>query len=143
MAKNTQSFVLFNMLKAAGSKGVTKTEVAKALGVKESSVAIYFFGLKKFFKAEIETVKKGRQIVSYKLANADDIEVPSHRKGANSVVKSTSKKASKVVRTKHVKATKTATVDVDTGEVAVPDSDLHVTKITDREFSDIKSSLGL
>ena len=69
MSKNTQAYILFNMLKAAGDKGVNKEQVAKALNVKESSVPVYFFGMKKLYKADIEVIKNGRQVVAYKLNN--------------------------------------------------------------------------
>jgi hypothetical protein len=144
MAKNTQAFILFNMLKAAGDKGVSRTQVAKALNVKETSVPVYFFGMKKLYKAEIETVKQGRQVVAYKLLNPDEVTgVPQTRgSGKKSVTKPIAKK-SKVV-TKPVKKAAKKTGETKVVEKAVaPDADLQVTEITDSEFADIKSSLGL
>lgn len=139
--KNTQLFNLFNMMKAAGNKGVTKSQVSKQLGIAENSVPVYLFGLRKYFKAELENVKKGREIISYKLVNAADIIVPQHRKGSTSksITKPLAKSVSKTVATKPVKIAKVSS----NGEVATPDKDLHVSEITDREFNDIKSSLGL
>jgi hypothetical protein len=136
MAKNTQAFILFNMLKAAGSKGVTRDQVATALQVKETSVPVYFFGMKKLYNADIETVKNGRQVVAYKLLNPDQVTNVPQTRGAGkvkAVAKKPLVKAAKVVKTN---------VD-DTGEIPTLDSDLRIAEITDREFGDIKSSLGL
>lgn len=125
MAKNTQAFVLFNMLKAAGPNGVSKTEVANVLSIKESSVPVYFFGLKKQFNAEIETVKKGREIIAYKLVNADTIAVPQHR----------SKNKKKLFNKKVAKTTD--------AETPILDTDLMNAEIGENEFNDIKAQLGL
>jgi len=144
MSKNVQAFTLFNTLKAAGKKGVSKVEIAKVLGVKESSVPVYIFNMKKAYKAKFEVVKKGRQIVAYKLANVDDIKIPQLRKNAKGVVKSVTK-AVKKKASKTVKGVKSAKVvaPVSTGEVPVLDADMEITEITDSEFNDIRSSLGL
>jgi len=130
MAKNTQLFNLYNMLKAV-----------KLLGVKESSVPVYFCYLKKQFKAELETVRNGRFIVAYKLMNADKITVPQYRKAArkatSKVTKVVAKKTAKVVPTKATKKPLVKKNDTDL------DTDLIINEITDREFHDIKSTLGL
>jgi hypothetical protein len=131
MAKSSQMFVLYNLMKAAGNKGVGKKEVAKALNVKESSVPVYFFAMKKYFKAEYDIVKQGRQIVAYKLINSDKISVPQFRKGKVKVVKASNPVVTKVVKNKKV------------DEVPNIEDDSGITQITDREFSDIKSTLGL
>jgi hypothetical protein len=131
MSKNTQGYILYNMMKAAGDKGVTKTQIAQKLGVKESSIGIYLFGLRKFFNAEFDTVKQGRKVISYKLVNADKIQVRATRKGSKTATVKTSAPM--------VKPVKSAKVD----KAVAPDADLHVAEISDREFSDIKSSLGL
>jgi hypothetical protein len=127
------------MLKAAGSKGVSKSEVANALSIKENSVPVYFFGMKKLYKAEIETVKQGRQVIAYKLLNADAVAspVPQHRGGGRSVTKPIAKKKGKVIATKATKskATKTETPKIN--------SEMEISEISDSEFFDIKSQLGL
>ena len=138
MAKNTQLFNLFNMMKAAGSKGVTKQQVSKQLGISEGSVPVYVFGLKKYFKADYEAIKQGRQVLAYKLVNSDGIVVPQFRKGSKALTKPLAKNT-KVVKLKSSKAAPVSS----TGEVPTPDKDLSVAEITDREFNDIKSSLGL
>ena len=145
MSKNVQAFTLFNTLKAAGKKGVSKVEIAKVLGVKESSVPVYIFNMKKAYKAKFEVIKKGRQIIAYKLANVEDLEIPQLRKNAKGVApvtKAVSKKAS-VKKTKAVKPSKVKIAKVVDGEVPVLDADMEITEITDGEFNDIKSSLGL
>jgi hypothetical protein len=137
MAKNTQAFILFNMLKAAGSKGVTRDQVATALQVKETSVPVYFFGMKKLYNADIETVKNGRQVVAYKLLNPDQVTNVPQTRGAGKI-----KVVAKKPLVKAAKVVKTNVVD-DSGEIPTLDSDLRIAEITDREFGDIKSSLGL
>ena len=138
MSKSTQGYTLFNMLKAAGDKGVTKAEVAEKLGVKEGSVPIYFFGLRKFFKVEVESIKNGRAIVAYKLVNPDVVEVPQFRKDSKNYNK-------KKTSTSSVKAINKITKSVvsDDGEVPTLDKDLDLSGISDREFNDIKAHLGL
>lgn len=141
MAKNTQAFILFNMLKAAGTKGVTKSEVAKALNVKEGSVPVYFFGMKKLYKAEIETVKSGRTVVAYKLLNPDQVTGVPQTRGAGkvkAVAKKSTKKVTKALPTKKVSRTVN-----DSTETPTLDKDMEIAQIGDRELADIKSSLGL
>jgi hypothetical protein len=144
MSKNTQMFTLFNILKGAGDKGVTKEKIAEVMGVKEVSVPVYLFELKKNFKAQLETVKNGRTILLYKLINADKIVVPQHRKGAILTKKVTQPLAKGNVP-KAVKASGTPkkSIKEDSFDVATLDPDIKVTEISDREFADIKSSLGL
>jgi len=146
MAKNMQLYTLFNILKSAGSKGVTKAQVSKQLNVAENSVPVYMFSMKKYFKAEFTTIKNGRAIVAYVLDNADKITVPQFRKGSTGSKKSVTKAIAKKNKSvsKPVKAAKTKSVNIPSdGSVAIPDKDLHVAEISDREFDDIRSSLGL
>ena len=137
MAKNnTQIHVLFDLLKAAGDTGLSKPQIAKALGIKEGSVPVYFHWLKKLFKAEVNTKKQGRQIVSYSLINVDKIVIPQPKRN----------KAQKI--TKPIKITKLSksskkTEKVVTDEVPTLDADMKITNIGDNEFNDIKASLGL
>lgn len=141
MAKNTQLFTLFNLLKAAGDKGVTKAQAVKALGVKENSVPVYFHSLKKQFNAEIETKKNGREVVAYKLINADKVEVPQFRKGAVVTKSVKTKTVTKKAKSgKIVKSTKTSN---DNGEIPILDRELEITEITDRELDDIRQQLGM
>ena len=126
MAKQTQNFRLFNLLKSAST--VSKEQIAKELGVKINSVPVYIHELKKLHKAEIETVRKGREVIAYKLVTKN-LKVPEHRKNAAGVAP---KKVAKVVST--------ATED---GSVPIPDADLDVAQIGEREFADIRSALGV
>lgn len=118
MSKNTQLFNLYDALKNAGSKGVSKEFASKLLGVKENSIPVYFFSLKKYFNAELETVKNGRKVVAYKLVNADNINVPQYRKN----------KKGKTVKATVAKINKQETVS----EI-----------IGDNEIQEIKEALGL
>ena len=143
MAKNTQAFILFNMLKAAGNKGVTKGEVAKALNVKETSVPVYFFGMKNLYKAEIETVKSGRQVVAYKLLNADQVTGVPQTRGSGKVKAVTKAAPKKVSKTVAVKTPKPSKVKAVKNDIPVLDKEMEISEISDNEFADIKSSLGL
>jgi hypothetical protein len=137
MAKKSQMFVLRNLMVAAGDKGVSKAEAAKALNVDESCVGVYFFYLKRDFKAQYDLIKKGRQIVAYKLKNPDDVVVDEyHRKNSN---KSTSKKvATKTTKAPAVKKQASVSDEDDS------DSDVNVShQFSEREFNDIKTSLGI
>lgn len=123
MANATQNFRLISLLKAGNS--VKKEVVAKELGVNLVSVPVYIHELKRLYKADIESVYGGRKVVAYRLRNKD-VVVPQFRRGHV---------------TKYVK--KTAPAVVSDGSVAVPDKDLDVTQVSDREFADIRSSLGV
>ena len=147
MSNATQAHNLYNLLSDAGAKGVSRSEVAKHLGVRESSVPIYFYGLRKFFSAEIENIKNGRKVVGYRLLN--DVEVPSQRRNSNPAavvvkpIKATKTKVAKVGK-KKTAVVQTADVEVnfDDSDVAILDKDLDV-GFTDSEFADIKATLGL
>ena len=125
MAKNTQLYTLYNLLKAAGDAGVDKKTIADTLGVKESSVAVYIFSMKKQFNAQYECVKQGREVLSYKLLNAADVKVPQHKtpRGKNKVQKAK---------------------PITSSDGAVPILDPEVDQgMSDSEFDDIKTSLGI
>lgn len=147
MAKSIQGFVLFNALKGAGDKGLTREQVAKVLNVHENSVPVYIFDLKKFYKAEVENIKEGRRVVGYILTNANSVAVPSNgrRGGATPVVtkKAPVAAAKPTPTSKTVKnVAKPATKDKDMSMVTF-DKDLDIVEISDREFADIRSQLGL
>lgn len=164
MSNSTQAHNLYNLLVAAGSNGVSRSDIATHLGVSEGSVPVYIFGLKKFFSAEIENVKNGRKVVAYKLINASDIEVPSHRlfrrndngavvlsnpnAGVTKPVKAIKTKMTKVAKKKAAKVVnvpkpKNKKIVVDDGDVAILDKDLEISEFTDAELNDIRSTLGL
>ncbi len=136
MAKNVQAFTLFSALKAAGSKGISKEEVAKILGVKDNSVPVYIFNLRKAYNANFKVVKDGRKIVAYILENVDELAIPQVRKNAKAP------KGSGVVKAK--KGVKTSPVAVESdGSVPTLDADLEIAEYGDRELSDIADSLGI
>lgn len=137
MAKNVQAFTLFSALKAAGSKGVGKDEVAKILGVADNSVPVYIFNLRKTYNADFKVVKEGRKIVAYILENVDAVSVPQVRKNA----KGTKPAKAGVVKAK--KGVKTAPVVESDGSVPTLDADLEIAEYDDRELSDIADSLGV
>jgi hypothetical protein len=136
MSKNTQAYILFNMLKAAGDKGVNKEQVAKALNVKESSVPVYFFGMKKLYKV----IKNGRQVVAYKLNNPNEVTGVPQTRGAGKIKAKPVKATAKAVVTKPVKVAKIKSSNFD---VPTLEQDNDVPHISDREFNDIKTSLGI
>jgi hypothetical protein len=132
MAKNVQCFTLIEALRAAGNKGLSAPEIANILGVKENSAAVYVCDLKKLYKAEIGTHKEGRKVLAYYLVN-DKYEVPKDGRRSGPVIRK-----SAVVRKPEPKA-KVA----ESSESAILDRDLDIAAISDREFGDIRSSLGL
>lgn len=133
MAKNLQLYTLYQTMEAAGSKGVTKQQVSKLLNISEKSVPVYMFGLKKYFKSDYEAIKNGRQVVAYKLVKTGKENIWQHRKGTKVTTK-------KVIAAKPAKMTK---VKSNSFDVPTLDQDIDASHISDREFSDIKSSLGL
>lgn len=137
MSKNVQAFTLFNALKAAGPKGISKDDVAKILGVADNSVPVYIFNLRKTYNANLKVVKDGRKIVAYILENADTVAVPQVRKNARGT--SATPKAKKAVKAGVVKA---APVTND-GSVSILDDDLEISDYGDAELRDIADSLGV
>lgn len=141
-----QGYTLFQMLKAAKPDEVVKREdIAKALGVNEGSVPIYFFGLKKFFNVECETVKVGRSVIGYKLLTRD-ADVPENGRRGNAI-----KAVAKTPKVNKEKAVKPLAVASVTKSVKVKKQkdapieveDLEISEISDTELSDIRSQLGL
>lgn len=149
-----QGYTLFQMLKAAKpDEVVSRVDIAKALGVNEGSVPIYFFGLKKYFNVDFEVVKDGRSVVGYKLLSRD-AEVPMYgRRGSapGATKPATVKKPKAVKSAKAAKNTveKVAVKTTKKPKAVKPEvnedifSDMEVTEITDNELSDIRSQLGL
>jgi len=126
MAKQTQSYRLFQLL-STGSL-VSKEQIAKELDVSLASVPVYIHELKKTFKVEVTSVREGRKILGYKVADTNKAKVPQFRKNNAEYVKPEEPK--KVVIS-------------DDGEVPVLDADAEITRVSDREFSDIRESLGV
>jgi hypothetical protein len=124
MAKATQNFKLFNLMKAGGT--VSKEVIAQELGVDLVSVPVYIHELKKQFKAEIESVRDGRKVVGYKLLDKN-LDVPQFRKNSsgNAPVKKP-----------------VVPLDGD-GSVPVLDADADITENTDRDLNDLSDMLGI
>jgi biotin operon repressor len=129
MSTSTQNYRLYQLLKSAAG-AVSKTEIAVHLGVREVSVPVYIHELKRLFKADIDSVRNGRAVSGYKLVSKE-LNIPQNRKNS----------ASPVV--KKAKTVKTVASKIEDGSIPVPDKDLEVTQISDREFADIRSSLGV
>lgn len=134
MANKIQGFTLFNALKAAGDKGLTKTQIAEILKVAEGSVPVYIYDLKLFYKAEVENIREGRKVTGYVLKNADKIVVPENgRRGKNakpSVAKPTA-------------VDKPIVESVGNKSEVILDKDLDIAEFSQREMNDIRSSLGI
>ena len=146
MANVTKYFVLFSLLKSAGSKPVSPEVCAKELGFAVGSVAPYMWSLRKKFGADIEVVKNGRAVVGYKLLNVSAVEsviTPKRRVTAGATTKTVKTAKVKTVVQKVAKTSKVKkTVSVD-GSVPTLDADLDISEITDGELDDIKSQLCL
>lgn len=123
MAHATQNYRLFQLLKA--STTCRKEVIAKELGVGLVSVPVYIHELKRLFKADIESIRVGRLVVGYSLKNKD-IVVPQFRKGYAHKQKAVATPAT-----------------LPGGATPIPDKDMDITRVSDREFADIRSSLGI
>jgi len=136
-----QGYMLFSLLKAAGKKGLSRSEAAKALGVRESSVPVYFYGLRTLYGAEIEVQKQGRKVVGYTLLNPSECTISENgRRGTKTTKVKAKSKPMKSVSVKTVKATKAAVVKDST---PILDSDLQISEIDETELNDLKASLGI
>jgi len=133
MSKQTQNFRLYELLKST-SAAVTKQAIAATLGVKVGSVPVYIHELKRLHKAEIVSVRDGREVVAYKLISTKDVKVPEHRKNAASVMP---------VKASKKNGGNTVIVQNADGSVPVPDEDLDIAQVGEREFADIRSALGV
>jgi hypothetical protein len=131
--KSTQNYKLFVLLKSAGATGVKKEYIAKELGVSLVSVPVYIHEIKRLFKADVKSIKNGRNVVAYALMNADKVKVNQFRRNA----------AGSVAKPPKVVVTKAEEVKVEDGSVPIPDKDLDIAVISDREMSDIRDSLGV
>ncbi len=120
-----QNYVLLQLLKST-NKPVTREEIAEALGIAVKSVPVYIHALKNKQKVEIISVKDGRTVIGYKLAD-QKAEIPQFRKN----------------NAQAPKKEKILVAISDDGELPVLDKDAEITQISDREFADIADSIGL
>ena len=136
--KDNQMNVLINAFVAAGDAGMSRKQIADVLGVNENSTPVYIFGLRRYCKADIGATKEGKRIVAYVLKNPDSVVLHQDRRRDRAVTKNMTVKkvATKTVTKTAVKAA------VVKEKPQILDKDLEV-GISEREFSDIRSSLGL
>jgi hypothetical protein len=120
--KQTQTYRLYQILKSGEP---VKIEVlASTLNIKTQSVPVYIHELKRVFKANIRSVREGKRVGSYQLLNADKIKVNEFPKNSYGPVAKAKPKTLIASIAEELEA-------VNTGGV------------TEKEFADIKSSLGL
>ena len=150
MSKSTKYFELFSALKAGGDKGVTPDSLMKATGFNQGALAVYIHALRHKFGAVIESVRNGRNIVAYRLTNADAVKITAERKPRTVKPKPTvagyqnakAKKAKAKVAVARV--TKTVKAPKSSKEEGIVDvSDLEISEYTDNDLSDIRQSLGI
>lgn len=138
MSNFTQSYRLFQILKSGST--VSKETIAEELGVVLVSVPVYIHQFKNQFKAEIVAVRAGHKVTGYQLTNAEDLNVPQYRR--NSLLIPENQNKPKKSRQKKV-VEQVATPVVNDGSVPVIDKDAEITQYNEREFGDIRESLGI
>ena len=166
----TKYITLFNLLKAAGDKGISPATCAKELkfpahSVHTCSAAPYMHFLRTKLGAEIEFIKSGRSIQAYVLRNADVVAsnlalAPNSRKATVKAKPAVVAKVAKekpvkkvtvertkvikqaVIKTKKLVAAKVK-VKVEREKAVAPDADMHITEFSDGDLADIKAQLGL
>jgi biotin operon repressor len=140
---STKYFDLFSALKAGGVKGVSPAALTKALKFSASSLAVYVHALRHKFGANIESVRNGRTVVTYRLLNVAEMEskISPNRKPRTSKKKATVAKSVQTVS----KTAKTATHTRKSKKnvIAPVVDDMSVVEINDSDLSDIKSQLGI
>jgi predicted ArsR family transcriptional regulator len=119
--KQTQSFRLFQLLKSG--EPVSTQVLSETLKIHVFSVPVYIHELKNQFKAEIQSVREGRKVTAYRLLNAGKVKVPEFRKNSYGEIP----KAKKSVVSSIAEELEAANTGV----------------VGEREFADIKTSLGL
>jgi len=148
---SVQELTVYEMMKSGNP--VRFADIVKAVGVKEITVMTYICALRQIWGGEVETIRNGRKVESYRLHNASDLAQYMVLKGSGAVTKTAKVKTPKVVKVKPVKAAKVAVAKTKTvvarkvkgDEFDVPtlDSDLDISEVTDRELDDLKMQLGL
>lgn len=145
MSKTVQNYNLFQALKSAGSKGLSKQQIADTLNISLSSASVYVFSLKKRYpKLDIEAVREGRQVSSYVLKNPDldaaHVPASSGKRGSASVKPA---KAAKTTKATAADKGDEASAEPTSGKFVAPDEDLEITRVSSREMADIRSMLGV
>lgn len=121
-AKVTQYFRIWTLLQP--KEPVSIDAIQTLLGVKRQSIPIYIHELKKFFGAEIESIKEGLKVVAYKRLN--DAKVPEYRRNNGQYVPK-----------------KTATVTTEGDATAIIDKDNDLAVVGEKEMADLRESLAL
>lgn len=139
MAKK-QLITLLGQFEAAAesdARGLTRADIAQGMRVQEGSVSVYLHWLKKH-GAQFEVVKEGKRVVMWVLKNPGSVTIDGGRKTTSKPVKTVVKaRKPSPVATKPIVAKK-----IEEKAVAF-DRDLEIASIGDREFFDLRESLGL
>jgi len=129
----------YEMLKSG--KSVTVDSMVATLGCKPGTLMVHICQMRGHFDAVIETERDGRKVVSYLLANPDEV-APHMLKTSIKVAKTP-----KAAKTPKVKSTKTVVsrkaAKDDEFDVPTLDADLDITEVSDAELADLRNQLGL
>jgi hypothetical protein len=121
MSKQIQAFKLYQLLRS--DLQIPTERIATELGVNVKSVPVYINKLKEQFKANIESIRKGKKVIAYKILNADQIRIQEFRKGT-AVPKNNASKAINSSLADELESVNTGTP-------------------SEKDISEIKSQLGL
>ena len=133
---------LFTMLKSG--KSVTVEAMQSALKIKNNSIMVLIFQLRRHLGAEIEAERSGRKVVSYRLDNAATIEPKLNSVKAPRAAKTA--KTPKVAKAQKVAVAKTSTTvsrKSKSEDIPVLDADLDISEVSDAELADLRNQLGL
>jgi hypothetical protein len=125
-----------------GGKPLDFETYVKTLNCKPVTAMVYISELRVAYNAEIETIRDGRKVVSYRLLNEADLLKTVARYQAAKGIKPTKPASVKPVKMVKAAVAKTKIKD-DEFDVPTLDSDLSISEISDREFADLRSQLGL
>ena len=130
-----------------GGKPLNFETYVKQLNCKPVTAMVYISELRVAYNADIETIRDGRKVVSYRLLNEDELLKTVARyqaaKGGKSPKTVAKKQATKPVVKSAVSKTAVTKPKADEFDVPTLDADLDISEISDREFADLKSQLGL
>ena len=134
-----KTIATFEMLRSG--KPVKFADLVSRMGCKEITVMTYICSLRNNFGAEIETVRDGRKVVAYTLANPDAV---APKMVSKSATKTPKVKAAKPIVAK-VAVTKSRKVVASKAAVAADEvPTLDVQEIdSDAELESLKAELGL
>lgn len=139
-----QPFIFVKLLADNSDRFVSRTELAKALGVSEVSVPVYLFYARKQYGLDVEVQKNGRKVVGWKFVRSNLTAkqlTDGHFRRQELVISKTTKKHVVAAATSAKKPAKA--VEVVETETELPDAeDLEIHEITDREMDDIRADLG-